>query len=340
MVPALYVDDDILILDKPSGLAVQPGAGVRVSVLEAVERDYGFRPWLVHRLDRETSGCLVVARSPRAAASVTALMGGRGAVKTYRAIVLGRPVPEEGVLRDKVRSGGAEKSAETRYRVIESRNGLSLVEAVLGTGRMHQIRQHFAQAGFPIVGDDRHGNFAANKTLAREYGARRLMLYAEHLVLPLDPPVDVHASVPAHFADLWKKLGDPEPYRWVHGAAWLLPDGRTEVVPGFHSEWIESHQDEVPGCSTVADIIKLMGWVSVVAYSRGYVELMIRSRKDAVSVGVCVGHLRANLDRWSNALVMTMDEEGYLKLTPGHFGPEQDPASHIRGAFIVSPGAP
>jgi len=210
MIPVLYSDDDILIIDKPAGLAVQPGEGVRICVIDAVERDFGFRPYLVHRLDKETAGCLVVARSQRAAADLSAMLGGHGAVKTYRAVVAGAPGPAAGVYSDDVVVRGKPTSARTRYRTIESDGRLSLVEVELGTGRMHQIRQHFANAGHPIVGDDRHGDFKLNKTLAGEFGAKRLMLYAARLHLPLRPPVDVAAAVPAHFAAFLE--------RWGHGA--------------------------------------------------------------------------------------------------------------------------
>jgi len=207
MIQALFSNDDFLIIDKPAGLAVQPGEGVRVCVLDAVERDFGFRPYLVHRLDKETAGCLVVARSSRAAAELSALMGGRGAVKTYRAVVFGAPEPAAGVFRDDVRVKGEAVSAETRYRTVDTDGRLSLVEAELGTGRTHQIRLHFAQAGLPIVGDDRHGDFKLNKALAKELGAKRLMLYAAGLYLPLRPPVDVRSSLPPHFAAFYERWG-------------------------------------------------------------------------------------------------------------------------------------
>jgi len=207
MIQALFSSADILIIDKPAGLAVQPGEGVSVCVLDAVERDFGFRPYLVHRLDKETAGCLVVARSPRAAAELSALMGGKGAVKTYRAVVAGRPEPAEGVFRADVRVKGEAVSAETRYRTIVSDDSLSLVEAELGTGRNHQIRQHFAMAGYPIVGDDKHGDFKLNRVLAKEFGAKRLMLYAARLRLPLGEPVDVRSSVPPHFTAFFGRWG-------------------------------------------------------------------------------------------------------------------------------------
>ena len=207
MIQTLYSCDDFLIIDKPAGLAVQPGEGVRVSVLDAVERDFGFRPYLVHRLDKETAGCLVVARSPRAAAELSSLMGGKGAGKSYRAVVSGSPDPAEGVFRDDVRVKGEAMSAETSYRTLDSDGRLSLVEAELGTGRTHQIRQHFAMAGHPIAGDDRHGDFKLNKLLARELGIKRLMLYAERLRLPLRPPVEVVASIPPHFSAFFERWG-------------------------------------------------------------------------------------------------------------------------------------
>ncbi len=207
MIQALFSSADILVIDKPAGLSVQPGEGVRVSVLDAVERDFGFRPYLVHRLDKETAGCLVVACTPRAAAELSALMGGKGAVKTYRAVVAGRPEPAEGVFRADVRVKGEAMSAETRYRTIVTDDRLSLVEAELGTGRNHQIRQHFAMAGYPIVGDDKHGDFKLNRLLAKEFGAKRLMLYAARLRLPLGEPVDVISSVPPHFVAFFERWG-------------------------------------------------------------------------------------------------------------------------------------
>ncbi|MBN2874983.1 MAG: hypothetical protein JXM71_07800 [Spirochaetales bacterium] len=131
-----------------------------------------------------------------------------------------------------------------------------------------------------------------------------------------------------------------ERFAWVHGAAWLLPDGVVHIVPGFHDEWIRDHQDEAPGCFNVADVVSRLAWLSVVSYSQGYVEFMIRSRADDRSVHLCVEHLRRNLDKWKNALVMTMDEEGYIKLTPRDFEPPASPESKIRGAFTAARGVP
>lgn len=125
------------------------------------------------------------------------------------------------------------------------------------------------------------------------------------------------------------------PYEWIKGAAWLFPDGTLDVVPGFHDEWIANHQDLAPGCSNVADVVTRLGWLSVVSYSQGYVEFMIRSKTDGSSVELCAEHLRRNLGRWENALVMTMDEEGYCKLRPEDFAPGGDPEAKMRGAFSL-----
>lgn len=205
MIPLLYSDDDILIIDKPAGLAVQPGEGVRISVLEAVERDYGFRPYLVHRLDKETAGCLAMARSHRGAAELSVRL--EQARKIYRAVVRGSPQPASGIVTDPVRAKGQLVSAKTSYRTLETGGNFSLLELELDTGRMHQIRQHLAGLGHPILGDDRHGDFKLNKALARELGLKRLMLYAWMLSLPQGSGafVVVKAALPPHFLDFFQK---------------------------------------------------------------------------------------------------------------------------------------
>jgi len=207
MIPLLYSDDDILIIDKPAGLAVQSGEGVRICVLDAVERDYGFRPYLVHRLDKETAGCLALARSHRAASDLSSRL--EQASKTYRAVVAGCPEPAAGTLADPVRAKGVMASARTRYLTLEAGERFSLLEVELDTGRMHQIRQHLAGAGFPILGDDKHGDFRLNKLLARELGLKRLMLYAWTLSLPMDGGrmLVVKASQPPHFTEFFQKTG-------------------------------------------------------------------------------------------------------------------------------------
>jgi 23S rRNA pseudouridine955/2504/2580 synthase len=210
MIEALYEDDEILVLDKPAGLPSQLGEGVRVSVVEAVERDFGFRPFLVHRLDKETAGCLVVARSSTAAAKWACLVESRELRKKYRAVVSGAPGAAAGRFADPVRTGEGEKPASTAWRLLGSFEGYSFLELELETGRRHQIRLHLAAHGMPILGDDRHGDFALNRRLRREADLRRLLLVSWSLELPGGRLV--RASVPEHFADFLSRFPDaPRP---------------------------------------------------------------------------------------------------------------------------------
>jgi 23S rRNA pseudouridine955/2504/2580 synthase len=227
MIAALYSDDEILVLDKPAGLASQPGEGVRVSVVEAVERDYGFRPFLVHRLDKETAGCLVVARSAAAAAKWSRLVETRELRKTYRAVVAGAPTGESGVFSESVPTRGGEKSAQTAWKLLGSFGAaigepatarFSYLELELGTGRTHQIRVHLATHGLPILGDDRHGDFALNKRLRKEAGLRRLLLVAWSLDLPGGRCL--RASVPEHFSFFLSLFPDaPQPDKLAQPSA-------------------------------------------------------------------------------------------------------------------------
>ncbi len=122
MIPKLYEDSEILVVDKPAGLAVQPGAGVRISLVDAVERDYGFRPYLVHRLDKETAGCLVLAKDSRAAGRWTREIESRSVRKIYRA-VCGRTAAfdlkgGEGRIETPVRVKGQSFAARTDWRLL------------------------------------------------------------------------------------------------------------------------------------------------------------------------------------------------------------------------------
>jgi 23S rRNA pseudouridine955/2504/2580 synthase len=211
MIAALYEDGEILVLDKPPGLASQPGEGVRVSLVEAVERDFGFKPFPLHRLDKETSGCVVVAKTSAAASRWARIVESRALGKTYRAIVSGEPEGERGLFDEAVPTRSGDKEASTRWRLLGSFDAYSYLELELGTGRTHQIRIHLAGRGLPILGDDRHGDFALNKRLRREAGVRRLMLHARSLTLP-DGTL-VSSPMPERFAEfmsLFPLAPDPE----------------------------------------------------------------------------------------------------------------------------------
>jgi len=237
MITAIYSDDEILVIDKPAGLPSQPGEGVRVSVVEAVERDFGFRPFLVHRLDKETAGCLVVAQDAKAAAKWTRLLESRELRKTYRAIAQGVPTGISGQFTDAVPTRRGEKSAETSWHLLGSfgtedgadsgpegmavaARRFSYLELELGTGRMHQIRLHLASHGLPILGDDKYGDFRLNKTLRKEAGLKRLCLVSWSLELP--GGTKVFASLPEHFANFFARFPDAAP-EWL--APFKAPDG-------------------------------------------------------------------------------------------------------------------
>ncbi len=123
------------------------------------------------------------------------------------------------------------------------------------------------------------------------------------------------------------------PFIWTAGAIWILPDGEILEIPGFHDDWIQKHQELVPGCANVCDVVLRMRWVSAVTYAKKYVELLIPSRTDGQAVDAIISYLGLNLEHWENALVMTMDEEGYFKLTSAEFDDLCAVRTKISGSF-------
>ena len=193
MIPVLYQNDEILIVNKPAGVPVQGGAGISRSLDTELPRQLGFPVYLVHRLDKETAGIMVVAKSPRAAHVWTALIAGKQVRKEYEAVCIGIPRGGmKGTVSDRVVQGGVEKDALTHYEVLrttevhtaEGTCTLSWLRLRLATGRMHQIRIHLAGAGCPVAGDDKHGDFKQNKLLRKECGIKRLMLASVQLTVP------------------------------------------------------------------------------------------------------------------------------------------------------------
>ncbi len=225
MIERLYEDDEIIVVDKPSGLSSQPGEGVKISLVEAFERDFGMKAYPVHRLDRDTAGCLVFAKSSAGARKWTELVASKEVLRTYRAACVGIPGKSSGQIDDPVGVKGDMKSALTRYRLIARLDdgggrSLSWLELTLGTGRSHQIRIHLASVGFPILGDDRHGDFALNRIMRKTHGVRRLMLWARSLRLPSG--VEVRSSLPGHIEAFLRQFPDcpdcPEGAEGMEGA--------------------------------------------------------------------------------------------------------------------------
>lgn len=190
--PVLHEDAHLLVIDKPAGLAVHPGAGVAHAtvvhgLLHQVRDLVGIggelRPGVVHRLDRETSGCLVVAKTEPALRGLQALFKSRRVEKRYRALVHGAPA-DAGDLdtaygrhptdRKRFSSRVAEgRRAVTRWRVLGRGGGASWLDVELLTGRTHQIRAHFADAGFPLLADKLYGGTRREARLPEESPLRR-----------------------------------------------------------------------------------------------------------------------------------------------------------------------
>jgi 23S rRNA pseudouridine955/2504/2580 synthase len=215
-IEVLYEDEFCLVLNKPAGLAVQGGKGVHVSLDSILAETCSPRPLLTHRLDRDTSGGILAAKSREAAARFSGLLreaaagGKRRVIKQYLAVCAGRLPAGEGCIRFDLEVRGRVKQSETRYRLLAEGDGFSLAELELGTGRMHQIRRHLAMTGCPIAGDDKYGDFSLNKRLRKTMGLKRLLLHASRLVIPAGEgaaPIDVRAPLPDYFAAFLEQAG-------------------------------------------------------------------------------------------------------------------------------------
>ncbi len=192
--PVVFEDGALLVVDKPAGVAVHGGSGVSFGVIESLR---AARPQakvleLAHRLDRDTSGLLVVCKKRSALVEMHRKLREGEVEKTYTAIVKGTPAREafeireplhkhvgaSGERRVSVAEGG--RAAVTKVKVLKGTSQFSVLEVRLLTGRTHQIRVHLAHAGHPILGDDKYGDFELNRRLAKQ-GVRRLFLHARRL---------------------------------------------------------------------------------------------------------------------------------------------------------------
>jgi 23S rRNA pseudouridine955/2504/2580 synthase len=219
----LYQDDTCFVVNKPAGLAVQGGAGVGTSLDVLLKNGFGGTgsgdALLVHRLDKETSGVLLVARGRENAAWYSRQIAGHGARKEYLAVCAagngGRALKTAGCIDRPLTVQGREKSARTKYRVIgrgvlPGGDGFAVFHLELETGRLHQIRRHLSMIGHPVLGDDKYGNFALNKHLHKTCGLRALLLHAESLTFetPDGQRHTVHAPPPQTFTP-WLSLMEP-----------------------------------------------------------------------------------------------------------------------------------
>lgn len=189
MIDCLYEDESVMVIDKPAGLAVHesksdPKRATILGILETRFHDAGARLGLVHRLDKDTSGLLLVAKNPKTAAELQKAFETGKIEKQYIALLVGRLPNNEGKIDFPLPGReGHPVRALTRYRVVKRFSETTLVRVALETGRLHQIRLHFAKLGYPVVMDDQHGDFAFNKRFRKQYGLKRQFLHAERLAL-------------------------------------------------------------------------------------------------------------------------------------------------------------
>ena len=218
----IYKDQHAFVLAKPPGLATQGGTKTHQHLdrlLDGLADESGARPKLVHRLDKDTSGALLVARTARAAGHFAKAFSGRTARKVYWALVVGVPSPDEGLIDlplAKQPGTGGEKMhvdeeaglpAKTRWRLIDrAGNRAAWVELQPLTGRTHQLRAHMAALGHPIVGDAKYGGPEAFLTGGI---SRKLHLHARRIRIdaPGGGAIDVTAELPLHFAESLATLG-------------------------------------------------------------------------------------------------------------------------------------
>ena len=228
----IYEDKSLLVLNKPAGIVVHPAVGNEEhtlvnALLHHCEGELSgiggvARPGIVHRLDKETSGCLVVAKNDETHVALSAQFAGRTVEKIYVAIVCGIVPRDEGNIRAAIARHPTHRKrmavhddddgrpAHTGYRVIERLNQATLIEAHLHTGRTHQIRVHFQHLGFPIAGDDTYGQ-RQTKKLAEltHYEAPRVLLHAHKLAFThprTGKKVSFTAPIPADMEEALKFL--------------------------------------------------------------------------------------------------------------------------------------
>ena len=209
--PILYEDDDLLIINKQSGIAVQGGEEIFHSVDKLLSEQMNQKIYLVHRLDKDTAGILVTTKNPRAAAEYTKMFAEKSITKEYAAFCTGCPSPASGKICDEIEHKGIRKQALTYYKTIKNAkkqiNGhpydFSMLNLSLGTGRMHQIRIHLQKTGTPIIADDKYGDFRINKLLKKEFGIKKLQLAAVKLTLPINgKPAEFEIPLPPHMQEL------------------------------------------------------------------------------------------------------------------------------------------
>jgi len=232
----LHEDADLLVVDKPAGLAAHPGTGIEGATLVEMARAHlrtpadvppgEFRPSPAHRLDRETSGVVIVAKTRRAMVRLTeTFTSGDGLAKAYLTLVKGKMPREQGTIdlplseheqtaRSKDKRGVNFQEAITRWKVVSSMKEASLLEVRIETGRTHQIRRHLEAAGHPVAGDKRYGDFPFNRAVRQRWGLKRMFLHAWRLELPhpvTGARLRLEAPLPPELVEVLSRANLPGP---------------------------------------------------------------------------------------------------------------------------------
>ncbi len=232
----LLEDADLLVVNKPAGLAAHPGTGISGATLVELVRDYlkvptkapsgEFKPSPAHRLDRETSGIILVAKTRQAMVTLAQLFESKTELKKqYLTLAKGKMPQQSGLfdqpLSEHEQSGRSKdvrgvnmQPALTRWKVLGSMKEATLLQVLIETGRTHQIRRHLQAAGHPVAGDPRYGDFNFNRTARTRWGLRRMFLHAWKLELP--HPVTgtilrLEAPLPVELLEALKALNLPPP---------------------------------------------------------------------------------------------------------------------------------
>ena len=215
----VHEDEQIVVIDKPAGLAAHRGSGIEVGVIDVLK---AMRPdardWsLVHRIDRDTSGCLIIAKHRQALLRVQNLFRSGVVDKHYQALTLGNWASEmqtinAPLLKNVLQSGermvvvdSSGKNAISHFHLVESFPAATLMRVAIETGRTHQIRVHARHAGHPIAGDQRYGDKSFNWAM-RKLGLKRMFLHASRLELPLPERVSVECPLPGELASFLATL--------------------------------------------------------------------------------------------------------------------------------------
>jgi len=228
----LYEDEHILAVDKPAGLAIHAGTGIKGETLVDQARAYlarqgltvaegEFKPSPAHRLDRETSGVVVVAKTRKAMVRLTEIFTAGEANKVYLALAKGRFQREQGSVElrlaehqqtqtSRQERGVNMQTAVTHWKKLAGGAEATLLELTIETGRTHQIRRHLEAIGHPVVGDTRYGDFPFNRIAQRQWGLRRMFLHSSRLSLPhplTKKRLALHAPLPQDLAESLPRAG-------------------------------------------------------------------------------------------------------------------------------------